>query len=70
MVNCVVTGCKGVVVDGLKELMDASHSGYRIFKDNGFRFYWCANHEQEVLDLAATKITKPLTKKELRTELK
>ena len=70
MAKCDVIGCKGIVVNGLKQLADASHSGNRITIDSGFRFYWCGDHEEEVRDLAATKITKPLTKKELRTELK
>ena len=70
MAKCDVIDCKGMVVDGLKQMIDASHSGNRILKDSGFSFYWCAKHEQEVRDMAATKITKSLTKKELRSELK
>ena len=70
MAKCDVIGCKDVVVNGLKQLADASHSGNHTTIDSGFSFYWCAKHEQEVRDMAAIKITKPLTKRELRNELK
>jgi hypothetical protein len=70
MTKCGVDGCKGAVVDGLKQLADASHSGDFITIDSKFRFYWCEDHEYKVRVLAVGKLTKPLTRKELRTELK
>lgn len=71
MTKCEVVGCEAPVVSGLKQLAFAGHSlAPKATIDAGFRFYWCENHEQEVKELAADKLTKPLTKKELRTKLK